>query len=89
MSALDHTPVADLAERLGASGDSDAARALARAVAWRLYHGAATRSLRFRVGPVPVSVKVAKLRPLFVLLFGEDPGDAASDAGAAGAVTLA
>ena len=41
---------------------------------WWLFHRTKDMSWKFRVGPIPVSIKIAKLQPFIELWAGPDPG---------------
>ncbi len=49
-------------------------KALFHAGLWMLYDRTKGQSFRFKLGPVPVSVKIEKFRPLIVWWVGEPTG---------------
>lgn len=46
-------------------------KALFHAGLWALFDKTKDRSFKFKIGPVPVSVKIEKFRPLIVFWVGE------------------
>jgi hypothetical protein len=52
-------------------------QSLVRSVVWQLFNATKDQSLRFKLGPIPISVKIEKLRPLVEHWVG--PESAASE----------
>lgn len=55
------------------AGTVDAVRDELRLLFWSWFDRNNTISIKFKISFIPVSIKVAKLEPLFVLLFGAHP----------------
>lgn len=47
--------------------------ALANRIVWALFDASKEQSLKFKIGPLPISIKIARLEPLVVKWVGTRP----------------
>lgn len=82
MSQLSATGASDITARFGV--DEVVGKMITAMIVWRLFHAHKDRSYKFKIGPIPVSIKLARLQPFVEQYFGPDPGeDAPLDLGPA------
>ena len=58
---------------LVAAATTSAVRSELNALLWGWYDNNKDRSIKFNIGFIPVSIKIGKLSPLFVMIAGSHP----------------